>query len=161
MLVSMPRVASESTTVDIEKHGRASGNASEVDLKRTKSLPFVQLLPVPGLRHPKPWDSVIRFILTFKYLAVSVCVFVYCFMWYWWILSIITFIPSAYAQYSPQIQGLLFLGLILGTLVSEMFCSGRLSDYIVMRLAKKNGGVRIAEMRLWLAYPAALLSASK
>ena len=70
-------------------------------------------------------------------------------------------IPYAYPQYAPKIQGLLFLGLIVGTLISEIFMSGSLSDLIVARLAKKNGGVRVAEMRLWLAYPAALLSASK
>ncbi|KAI7378581.1 hypothetical protein KC336_g19366, partial [Hortaea werneckii] len=58
-----------------------------------------------------------------------------------------------------QIQGLLFLGLIIGTLVSEVLCSGTLSDRIVQRQAKKMDGIRVAEMRLWLAYPAALLSA--
>jgi hypothetical protein len=56
---------------------------------------------------------------------------------------------------------LFFLGLILGTLFTEAFCSGRLSDWIVLKLAKKNGGVKVAEMRLWLAYPGALLSASE
>lgn len=70
-------------------------------------------------------------------------------------------IPVAYIQYSPQIQGLLFIGLILGTLFSEVFASGRLSDWLMLKLAKKNGGVKLAEMRLWLAYPAAALSASE
>ncbi|OCK91964.1 MFS general substrate transporter [Cenococcum geophilum 1.58] len=65
----------------------------------------------------------------------------FAFINYWWILSIITFIPSAYTQYSPQIQGLLFIGLTLGTLFSELFFS------------------RSKVMRLWLTYPAATLSA--
>jgi len=161
MLSRIPMPVGEAATTDIEKLGRKRSNAMDVDLKRTKTLPFLNTKPVPGMRHPKAWDSVVRFILTFKFPVVVVAVLIYCFTWYWWILSIITMIPAAYAQYSPQIQGLLFLGLLLGTLFSEIFCSGRLSDWLVLRLTKNNGNVRVAEMRLWLAYPAALLSASK
>ena len=51
------------------------------------------------------------------------------------------------------------MGLIVGTLFSEVFCSGRLSDWLVVKLAKRNGGFKTPEMRLWLAYPAALLTA--
>lgn len=158
MLARMPATMVESAGADVEKLVRHLGNAAEVELKRTRGLFFLNLKPVPGMRHPKPWDSILRFVLTFKFLVVTVSVFIYCFAWYWWILSIITFIPAAYAQYSPQIQGLLFLGLILGTLLSEIFCSGRLSDFIVAKLARRNNNIRVAEMRLWLAYPAALLS---
>ncbi|KAJ6119574.1 hypothetical protein N7523_003854 [Penicillium sp. IBT 18751x] len=129
------------------------------DLPRTKNLPFVNFMPVPGMRHPKPWDSITRFVLTFQFPVVVIGVLGYSFVWYWWILSIITMVPAAYENYSPLIQGLLFLGLFLGTIVSEICCSGRLSDYIVERLAKRNGGVRVAEMRLWLAYPAVLVTA--
>ena len=160
MLARMPMI-SEGDPTDIEKLDRRKSDASLVELKRTKTLLFINAKPVPGLRHPKPWDSLLRFILTFKYPVVVIGILVYCFTWYWWMLSIITMLPAAYVQYSPQIQGLLFLGLLLGTLFAEIFCSGRLSDQIVLRLAKKNGGVRTPEMRLWLAYPAALLSASK
>ena len=148
-------------TVEMEKGARGNGNVGDVDLKRTKKLPFVNYKPVPGMRHPKPWDSVVRFVLMFRFPVVAIGVLIYCFAWYWWVLSIITELPAAYVQYSPQIQGLLFLGLLLGTLFSEFFCSGALSDKIVARLAKKNGGIRLPEMRLWLGYPAALLSASK
>lgn len=49
------------------------------------------------------------------------------------------------------------IGLILGTLVSEIFFSGRLSDWIVLKLAKKNNNVRTPEMRLWLWYPTSVL----
>ncbi len=161
MLSRMSTTSGDAVTMDIGKLGRRRSNATDVNLKRTKELPFINFKPVPGMRHPKPWDSVIRFILTFKFPVVVVGVLIYCFAWYWWVLSIITMIPAAYVQYSPQIQGLLFLGLLLGTLFSEIFCSGRLSDWLVMRLTKRNNNVRVAEMRLWLAYPAALLSASK
>lgn len=161
MLSRMPMTAGDAVTTEIEKLGRRRSDATDVDLKRTKKLPFLNIKPVPGMRHPKAWDSVIRFILTFKFPVVVIAVLIYCFAWYWWILSIITMIPAAYAQYSPQIQGLLFLGLLLGTLFSEVFCSGRLSDWLVLRLTRRNNNVRVAEMRLWLAYPAALLSASE
>lgn len=70
----------------------------------------------------------------------------------------ITYLPTAYAEYTPEMQGLRFLGLILGTLMCELFCSGGLSDAIVVRLAKKNGNVRVPEMRLWLVFPAVVLT---
>ena len=54
---------------------------------------------------------------------------------------------------------LLYLGLIVGTLVSEVAFSGRLSDWIVVKRAKSNNNQKTPEMRLWLAYPAAILTA--
>ena len=68
-------------------------------------------------------------------------------------------LPAAYLQFTPQIQGLLFLGLLLGTLFAEICLGGRLSDWLCAKLAKRNNGVRLPEMRLWLIYPAGLLSA--
>lgn len=158
MLSRMP-VNPDSEAASVEKSGDKTPDAAPVDLQRTTGLFFLNFKPVPGMRHPKPWDSLVRFVLTFKYSVVVIGVLGYCFLWYWFILSIITMLPAAYATYKPQIQGLLFIGLLLGTLFSELFCSGRLSDIIVDRLAKKNNGVRVPEMRLWLAYPAILLSA--
>lgn len=44
--------------------------------------------------------------------------------------------------------------------MSEVLCSGSLSDRIVVRLAKSSGdNQKVPEMRLWLAYPAAILTA--
>lgn len=113
------------------------------------------------MRHPKPWDSMLRFFLTFKYPVVVLTAGVFCFSWYWWVLSVVTFIPAAYAQYSPSIQGLMFIGLLLGSFFAELFCSGRLSDWIVQQISKRHDGVQLAERRLWLVYPAAVLSASE
>lgn len=137
------------------------GKVEQVEVKRTTILPFLNFQPLPGLRHPKPWDSIVRFFLTFKYPVVIVAVVVFCFTWYWWVLSIVTFIPAAYAQYSPAVQGLMFLGLLLGSWFAEVFYSGRMSDWIVQKLNRKHEGSQIAERRLWLVYPAAVLSASK
>lgn len=159
MLARLPMAtASDETGVDIEKVGRRRSDASAVSLRRTKKLGYLNIKPIPGMRHPKVWDASIRFIFTFKFLAVSISVLTYCFTWYWWILSVITMLPAAYLDYSPQIQGLLFIGLLLGTLFAELFLGGTLSDWMITRLAAKNGGVRIPEMRLWLIYPAGLLS---
>lgn len=140
---------------------RAPSKIDTATIRRTKSLPFFNLRPVPGMQHPKPWDSITRFILTFQCPVVVVGVLGYSFLWYWWVLSVITMVPAAYEMYSPLIQGLLFLGLFIGTLVSEICCSGRLSDWLVERLARRNGNVRVAEMRLWLAYPAILVTAGE
>ena len=64
--------------------------------------------------------------------------------------------PAAYIDYKLQIQGLVFLGLIVGVVLAEIFFSGRLSDWVVRRLTLKDGGQRVPEMRLWLGYPAAV-----
>jgi hypothetical protein len=113
------------------------------------------------MKHPSPWDTLIRFFLTFRLWVVLIACFAYCYLFYWWILSVITMIPAAYADRTPQVQGLLVLGLLVGTLVAEAVCSGRLSDWIVFKLAKKNGNVREPEMRLWLMYPAFVIGAGK
>ena len=123
-------------------------------IRRTKSLPFFNLRPRPGYAAPETLGLHYPFHSHVSMPVVVVGVLGYSFLWYWWVLSVITMVPAAYEMYSPLIQGLLFLGLFLGTLVVEICCSGRLSDWIVERLAKRNGGVRVPEMRLWLAYPA-------
>lgn len=66
--------------------------------------------------------------------------------------------PLAYETHSVQVQGLLFIGLLVGLVFAELFCSGRLSDWLVTRLAHKNDSQRMPEMRLWLGYPAAVVS---
>lgn len=110
----------------------------------------------------------------FAYPTVVISVFSFVFFQYWWyefflvlllsptnklrICSLLTMEPAAYATYKLQTQGLFFLGLILGTVFAEIFFSGRLSDWLMVRLAKQHNGIRLPEMRLWLGYPAAVLS---
>jgi multidrug resistance protein len=162
MLSQFPMIGpdDDSSTADLEKIGRKRSDAAAVVLPRTKKLFFLNIKPVPGMRHPKPWASILRFLQTFRFLVVVIAVFAYCFLWYWFILSIITMLPAAYPDYTPQIQGLLFIGLLLGTVFSELFFSGSLSDLISKKMAKRRGqAVRLPEDRLWLSYPAVLLSA--
>ena len=160
MLTKLPMATEQDeAAVDLEKVGRRRSEATDVNLQRTKKLFFVNYKPVPGMRHPKPWDSLLRFTLSFKFLPLVIAVGTYCFLWYWFVLSIITMLPAAYVNYKPQIQGLLFIGLLLGTLFSEICLGGWLSDWYCAKLARRNGGIRLPEMRLWAIYPAGLLSA--
>lgn len=94
----------------------------------------------------------------FAYPTVVISTFAYVFCQYWWVLSILTMLPAAYVNYKLQIQGTFFIGLILGTVVGELFCSGRQSDWLIVRLSKRNGGAKNPEMRLWFGYPGAVLS---
>ncbi|KAE8154933.1 major facilitator superfamily domain-containing protein [Aspergillus avenaceus] len=162
MLQYVPGVRSSDTDIETsQEKSMATSNTADVDsIPRTKSLNFLNLRPVPGIRHPRPWDAALRFLFIFRFPVIVIAVIGYSFSWYWWVLSVITMVPAAYEQYSPLIQGLLFLGLFMGTVISEVCCSGSLSDYIVQRLAKRNDDVRVAEMRLWLAYPAIIISAA-
>ncbi|KAL6233361.1 hypothetical protein BDW75DRAFT_242079 [Aspergillus navahoensis] len=139
-----------------ESTGAADG---DIEIPRTKTLPFLNLRPLPALPTVPFYTPILRFIYLFTLPTIPLAVLGYSFLWYWWVLSVITMLPAACPSYSPSIQGLLFIGLLLGTVVSEVLCSGRLSDALVARLAKRNGGVRVAEMRIWGIYPAALITA--
>ena len=135
-------------------------------LSRFLVLPFPPPSSLPprltttpsGVTGQKPYDALVYFLKTWTYPNVVIAIFSYAFAWYWWVLSVVTYLPVAYIQYKPEIQGLLFIGMILGTLFSEVFCSGALSDRIMLQLTTRNNGVRLPEMRLWLLYPAVLIS---
>lgn len=79
--------------------------ARQLSILRTKELRFANVTPIPGVRHPHIQDTITRFFKTFKYAVVPISVMTYCFGWYWWVLSVVTVLPIAYATYSPQIQG--------------------------------------------------------
>lgn len=69
-------------------------------------------------------------------------------------------VPVAYANYSTIGQGLLFLGLIVGTLTAEILFSGWVGDRIVGKLSTGRGIARTPEMRIWLAYPGIIMFAA-
>lgn len=75
------------------------------NIPKTKQLPFLNITPLPGIQHPKPYDTIVRFIKTFKYVVVPISIMTYCFGWYWWVLSVVTLVPIAYEAYPPHIQG--------------------------------------------------------
>ena len=156
--IEQGRATDKSTPQPRESHTPSpdrTRDETKEQIPRTKTLPFINIHPVPGLRHPSIFAALQRFVLTFTQCPIAAAtVLIYAFTWYWWVLSVITIIPAAYADWTPLTQGLLFLGLLVGTVVSEVGCSGRLSDALVDRLARRNGGIRVAEMRLWLGWPA-------
>lgn len=83
----------------------AQQDAPVIGPQRTKELSRFNVMPLPGMQHPSVADTFIRFIKTFRYYTVSLSIGIYCFAWYWWVLSVITLIPAAYETYTPQIQG--------------------------------------------------------
>ncbi|CAE6443221.1 unnamed protein product [Rhizoctonia solani] len=121
-----------------------------------KALPWLNFRTL--LTRPKPWDSMLHFLRLFAFPNIAVPIIFYCWTWYWFILCVITMLPGAYPDYNPQVQGLLFLGFIVGTLISEMLFSGGLSDYLVQRAMQKTNGERVPEKRLLLYFPAAILT---
>ncbi|RDW88316.1 MFS transporter-19 [Coleophoma cylindrospora] len=131
--------------------------SADIAIPRTKQLGYMHVSRIPGVTHPKPWATIFRFASIWSYPTVVISTLTFVFLQYWWICSFLTMEPAAYATYSLQVQGLFFTGLILGTVVAELGFSGRLSDAIMVRMAKKNNGVRVPEHRLWLGYPAAII----
>lgn len=90
---------------DGEKAMTASWVPKNAMVRKTKQLSFANLSPVPGIKHLKLYDTIVRFVKTFKYIVVPLSIITYCFGWYWWVLSVVTLVPVAYASYEAHIQG--------------------------------------------------------
>lgn len=59
-------------------------------------------------------------------------------------------------NFSPAIVGLSYLACVIGVTVASLF-SGIFSDWFVIRLARRNGGVFEPEQRLWLFAAATII----
>ena len=124
------------------------------------SLTAKNLRKIPGLTYPKIWSPWVVVFKLWAYPNIVISIMAYVYFQYWWIISLMTIEPLAYEDKSPQVQGLLFLGFAVGILFAEAFCSGHASDKLMIWLTCHSAtGKRTPEMRLWLGYPAALLSA--
>ena len=160
----LPETLYPRAAVVLAENHRLAGNSDfgggidPMKMPRTKELGYLNFRKVPGVPHPKPWLTIIQFFVLFKYPTIVISVLAYCFLQYWWICSVTTLVPDAYINDSPRAQGALLLGLLIGLLTAELVCSGHLSDRIMVRLTRRNGGERVPEMRLWLGMPAAILS---
>jgi MFS family permease len=64
---------------------------------------------------------------------------------------------SAPYNYSDVGSGIMNVPCLIGALIG-CFYGGVLSDYFVIYMAKRRGGIREAEDRLWLMYPVAICS---
>ncbi|KAF8681628.1 mfs general substrate transporter [Rhizoctonia solani] len=153
MLIFLPETASY--PIQPPQYSAQPPTSSQQALP-TKALPWLNFRTL--LTRPKPWDSTLHFLRLFAFPNITITIIFYCWTWYWFILCVITMLPGAYPDYNPQVQGLLFLGFIVGTLISEMLFSGGLSDYLVQRAMQKTNGERVPEKRLLLWFPAALLT---
>ncbi|KUL86910.1 hypothetical protein ZTR_05357 [Talaromyces verruculosus] len=141
-----------------QKYGGDAAVAIAPLSSENRKFDLFNVKKVPGVPHPKVWTTTIQFFNLFRYPTIVISVLGYCFLQYWWICSISTLVPDAYINDSPRTQGLLLIGLLVGLLFAEVVCSGHLSDKLMSHLARKNGGIRVPEMRLWLGYPAAVVS---
>ncbi|OAA63394.1 major facilitator superfamily transporter [Niveomyces insectorum RCEF 264] len=137
----------------------AEGTLASVEgLPRTRTLPYFNLKKIPEVHHAKFWTPWIVVFKLWAYPNIVLSIMAYVFGQYWWIVAITTMEPLAYEEHSPQIQGVLFIGLLVGVLFAEAFCSGHMTDKLVLRLAARNNNKRTPEMRLWLGLPATVIS---
>jgi MFS family permease len=89
-----------------------------------------------------------------KYPSVSFTFWYY--TWAWTFINILPAISLAtiytkeYHLGSGPIGACLGVSLIIGSVLGEM-CAGRLSDYIMFRMAKRNNDIRKPEVRLYLS----------
>ncbi|KAL4947604.1 major facilitator superfamily domain-containing protein [Aspergillus filifer] len=99
MLKRMPReqLQLHSLSVSDVEHNngteteKPSAPTAEEDLPpRTKSLPFLTLSRVPSLPHRPIWTTPLQFLKTFTLPTIPLAVLGYSFLWYWWVLSVIT-----------------------------------------------------------------------
>lgn len=72
--------------------------------RRTKQLPFINVAPVPGLERLSLNRSISELFDVLKHFTVPISIATYCFGWYWWIMCVITMVPTAYTEFSAQIQ---------------------------------------------------------
>ncbi|KAG8892790.1 hypothetical protein FRB99_002438, partial [Tulasnella sp. 403] len=114
--------------------------------------PFLNLRPIPGQVIPLPWDYILRFFRMFTFPNVTISISFYAWGWYG------TFFSALGLLMSMKPSSLLFFGLVIGTFLSEVFLSGTLSDAIVKYITKTRKIPRTPEMRLWLMWPAGILS---
>ncbi|KAG8904722.1 hypothetical protein FRB99_001308, partial [Tulasnella sp. 403] len=118
--------------------------------------PFLNLQPIPGLVAPRSWDYAMRFFRMFTFPNVAVSIILYAWGWYG------TFYFALFLLEDLHWEGgdspLFYVGLLVGTFLSEIFFSGTLSDTLVRHMTRSRKIPRNPEMRLWLMWPAGTLS---
>ncbi|KAJ5366841.1 hypothetical protein N7541_000782 [Penicillium brevicompactum] len=133
---------------------------ASINIKRTSQLPFLNFKKIGGVYHPKPWATVVIFFKMFAHPVIVLPVLAFSFFAYWWIISIVTLVPIAYPDRSLIGQGVMFIGLLVGTLMAEALVSGRLGDHIIGRATARGDLPQTPEMRIWMGYPGVLLFAA-
>jgi hypothetical protein len=70
--------------------------------RRTKGLGWANVKPLEGIKHPRVWDTLVRFGKTWRLTSIVAAIMSYCFGWYLFILSVVTLIPIAYGELYPE-----------------------------------------------------------
>ncbi|OQE02518.1 hypothetical protein PENSOL_c002G00173 [Penicillium solitum] len=132
-------------------------NHQIAEIQRTREIRVWTVKRIPGVKHAPFWAGMLRYLQVWTYPNVSIGCLSVVFFQYWWCNSLMIMAPDAYFMYSTKVQGALFVAFMLGSIFGEVFMSGRLSDWIVGTLVKKNNK-RNPALRLLLSYAAALMT---
>lgn len=101
--------------------------------------PFIALLTIPGIA----WAAMIfgSLLAWFSVLLNAMSIYM-------------TYQPY---NFSPMDVGLMNLAPFIGSIIGSVY-GGAPCDYLIKKLAKRNGGIYEPEMRLWLVLPAVVLT---
>lgn len=154
------------STVAVENAVPSSGGRNNAAPLRGKEKSFAQKL---SIWHPSPGSAWLkRPVRTFRFFAWPVVVFAGfyygCVLIWFNILNATASLILSEPPYSfkSSIVGLNYVSCCIGVIVGCAF-TGRLSDWLIIRLARQNNGVMEAENRLWplllstLMVPASLI----
>jgi len=100
------------------------------------------------------------FIILFTFPAFTYTALIYGSLLAWFSVIVSTY--SSYFTYPPYNfssvgVGLMNLPPFIGGLIGSAY-GGLLSDYMIVYLSRRNGGIYEPEMRLWLALPAVIIT---
>lgn len=149
------------------------GKIEEVDVVHPNRPPLREDIPLKSYRQRLAlftstggsWVSLLRhtyqpFIIIATFPGVTYVALVYGSLLAW--LAIVLNVQATYFTMEPYNfssagVGLLNLPTLIGCILGGFF-GGQLSDYSIIWLARRNGGLYEPEMRLWLALPSLLIT---
>ncbi|KAI5254625.1 hypothetical protein E4T42_02219 [Aureobasidium subglaciale] len=103
----------------------------------------------------------VRLVMIFQFPNLAWAGFIYGINLSWYLMMIGTASPILSAppyNWSPALVGCIYTGPIIGAIFGCLY-SGFFADKFVLRLARKNGGIRELEQRLWPLAVAGLATA--
>lgn len=127
------------------------GNEQEVN---SKSRLHIRIRPFAHSEVPKWSTAFFRPLIMFKFPACWIpgFWFAWTFSWSVGIATILTVLyQRSYHLKAPNVY-LVYLAPFIGAVLGEL-AGGPLSDQVMKRLTRRNGGKRVPEMRLHALYP--------
>ena len=157
-------------------HGQEKGDhtnkETQIDALQSTVRPFetaTKKLSKFRLITPNPNDPSLKQILymmilplamIFQFPSIAWAGFIYGINLTWYLLMVGTAgsaLSAAPYNWSTALIGCVYVGPTIGAILGCL-CSGFLSDSLMIRLARKNGGIREPEQRLWALMVAGLAS---